>query len=96
MPLRKLSSTKEFIVRDLKDNPVRFALESIGMFINFTACIIMAMYAPTPPMVTVYLFFLVASVLLLISALTRGSTGFTIMYIGFIIIDGIGLYNSLT
>ena len=95
MPQKHLSSTQEFIIKDFKSHPYRFCLEASGMLMNFVACIIMAMLSPTPPMATVYVFFLIASILLLTSALSRRSTGFTVMYIGFLIIDSVGLYNSV-
>lgn len=83
-----------WIHEDFGNNPYRFSAEAIGMLANFAACIWMALTSPTPPMFNIYILFLVATTFLLGCAISRGSTFFTLMYIGFLFIDGIGFYNS--
>ena len=83
-----------WVREDLGKNPYRFLCEAIGMSTNFAACIWMALTSPTPPMFNIYILFLIATFFLLGCAISRGSTFFTLMYVGFLIIDGIGFYNA--
>lgn len=53
------------------------------------------LYSPTPPMFWAYIFFILASVLLLGSAYSRKSFGFTTMYVVYLGIDGIGFIKTL-
>ena len=85
----------EWIHDDFGKNPLRFVCEALGMSTNFAACIWMAMTSPTPPMFEIYILFLIATSFLLGCAVSRGSTFFTMMYVGFLIIDGIGFYNAI-
>ena len=49
----------------------------------------------TPPMFYAYIFFIIASILLMGAALSRKSFGFTLMYIIYLGIDGIGFLKTL-
>jgi hypothetical protein len=48
-----------------------------------------------PPMFWAYIFFLVASALLLWAAYSRRSVGFALMYLVYLGIDGIGFLKTL-
>ena len=85
----------DWIRDDFSKNPLRFVCEALGMGFNFAACIWMATTAPNPPMLQIYTLFLIATVFLFSCAVSRRSTFFSLMYIGFLIIDGVGFFNSL-
>ena len=65
------------------------------MISNLIASLILMLYSPTPPMFWAYIFFILASVLLLGSAYSRKSFGFTTMYVVYLGIDGIGFIKTL-
>ena len=88
-------STLEWIKEDYSSNPIRFCCEVIGMISNLIASLILMWYSPNPPMFWAYIFFLLASVLLMSAAFSRKSFGFTIMYIVYLGIDGIGFLKTL-
>lgn len=84
-----------WIKEDYNSNPLRFITEVTGMLANIGASLILMWYSPTPPMFWAYVFFLTASVLLMSAAFSRKSFGFTLMYLGYILIDGIGFFKTL-
>jgi hypothetical protein len=43
-----------------------------------------------------YVFFLIATILLMSAAISRKSFGFTVMYIAYLAIDGIGFLKTLS
>ena len=80
----------QWIYQDYKSHPVRFTTEVSGMIFNLIAAI-----SPNPPMFWAYIFFLLASGLLMTAAFSRKSFGFTLMYIIYLGIDGIGFLKTL-
>jgi hypothetical protein len=84
-----------WIKEDYSINPFRFTIEVSGMLANFIASIILMWYSPNPPMFIAYIFFLLASVLLMTAAYSRRSFGFTFMYLGYLAIDGVGFIKTL-
>ena len=84
-----------WISQDYKSNPQRSLCEVVGMISNLIASIILMWYSPNPPMFYAYIFFIIASILLMGAALSRKSFGFTLMYIIYLGIDGIGFLKTL-
>lgn len=84
-----------WIADDYKSHPVRFCTEVVGMISNLMASLILMWYSPNPPMFLAYIFFLLASVLLMGAAFSRKSFGFTAMYITYLGIDLIGFIKTL-
>lgn len=84
-----------WIRQDFNTNPLRFLMEIVGMTSNLIASLILMIYSPNPPMFYAYIFFLLASVLLIASAISRRSTGLTVMYITYLGIDGVGFIKTL-
>ena len=84
-----------WIAEDFQKNRVRFIVEIIGMCSNLIAALILMWFSPNPPMFWAYIFFLIASALLLWAAYSRGSVGFALMYLVYLGIDGIGLIKTL-
>ena len=85
----------KWIIEDYKSKPIRFVTEVSGMIFNLMAALILMWYSPNPPMFWAYIFFLLASVLLMSAAFSRKSFGFTFMYIVYLAIDGIGFLKTL-
>jgi hypothetical protein len=85
----------QWIKEDYATNPVRFTTEVCGMTLNLMAAIILMWYSPNPPMFWAYIFFILASGLLMVAAFSRKSFGFTFMYIVYLMIDGIGFLKTL-
>ena len=87
--------TLEWIKEDYRQNPFRFCCEVIGMTSNLTASMILMWNSPNPPMFIAYIFFLIATVFLIYGAWSRKSFGFTVMYLVYLAIDGIGFIKTL-
>tara|TARA_R110000823_G_scaffold75450_16_gene172662 strand:+ start:410 stop:709 length:300 start_codon:yes stop_codon:yes gene_type:complete len=90
-----MSQTLAWIRQDWKSNPIRFLAEVFGFLFNFIAATLIAITSPNPPMFYAYIFYIMASVLLIFAAYSRKSTGFTVMYVMFLSIDGIGFVNAI-
>ena len=88
-------NTMQWIKEDYKSNPFRFCCEVIGMISNLIASLILMWYSPTPPMFIAYIFFLIATCFLMYGAWSRQSFGFTVMYLVYLGIDGIGFAKTL-
>tara|TARA_B100002019_G_C21092921_1_gene509549 strand:- start:286 stop:576 length:291 start_codon:yes stop_codon:yes gene_type:complete len=88
-------TTIEWIKEDYTSNPFRFVCEVIGMISNLIASLILMWYSPNPPMFVAYIFFLVATCFLMYGAFSRRSFGFTVMYLVYLAIDGIGFVKTL-
>jgi hypothetical protein len=84
-----------FIQKDWKSHKIRVCAETAGMLISLIVALIIMVTTPLPPMILCYVLWEVASVLLLSAAVSRGSLGFSILYSGFLVVDGIGLTRTL-
>ena len=85
-----------WIQEDYQSNKLRFMAEITGMTSNLMASLILMWYSPNPPMFWAYVFFLIATILLMSAAISRKSFGFTVMYIAYLAIDGIGFLKTLS
>ena len=85
----------KWIIEDYKSKPVRFITEVSGMIFNLMASLILMWYSPNPPMFIAYIFFLVATCFLMYGAFSRRSFGFTVMYLVYLAIDGIGFIKTI-
>ena len=84
-----------FIRYDWNSHRLRFVLEVCGVTCNIIASILLAVTAQDPWLAHVYTLFLMASSMLIYTSYLRGSTGFVVLYAVFIVIDTIGLSNTL-
>ena len=84
-----------WIAEDFQKNRTRFIVEIVGMCSNLMAALILMWFSPNPPMFWAYIFFLIASALLLWAAYSRRSVGFALMYLVYLGIDGIGFIKTL-
>ena len=85
----------QWIQDDYTSHPVRFVIEALGMIFNLSAALLMAFMSPTPNMFWVYILFLTATSFLILAAVHRKSTGFLVMYVGYLLIDGFGFIKTL-
>tara|TARA_A100001388_G_scaffold174071_1_gene130136 strand:- start:1059 stop:1376 length:318 start_codon:yes stop_codon:yes gene_type:complete len=88
-------TTLQWIKEDFKSNPKRFCYEVIGMLSNLIASLILMWYSPNPPMFVAYIFFLIATCFLMYGAWSRRSFGFTLMYLVYLGIDGVGFIKTI-
>lgn len=84
-----------FIQRDWKAHKVRLCAETLGMTVSLLVALIIMVTTPFPPMLLCYVLWELASALLLGSAMSRGSVGFSCLYGGFLVIDLIGLIRTV-
>jgi hypothetical protein len=84
-----------FIQNDWKAHKVRLCAETLGMLISLVVALIIMMTTPLPPMLLCYFLWETASALLLGSAMSRGSVGFSFLYGGFLVIDFVGLVRTV-
>lgn len=84
-----------FIQNDWKAHKVRLCAETLGMSISLVVAVIIMLTTPWPPMLLCYLLWELASALLLGSAMSRGSVGFSFLYAGFLVIDFVGLIRTV-
>ena len=80
---------------DYNSNPLRFSCEVIGMISNLIASLILMWFSPYPPMFIAYIFFLIATAFLMYGAGSRKRFGFTVMYLVYLGIDGIGFIKTI-
>lgn len=93
--MKALGRVAKFVEEDWKSNPVRFILETIAWFLSIGASVIMALTVPNPPLLIVYIFWVVGCGLYAWCALTRGSFGMLANYILLTAIDTYGLIAIL-
>lgn len=84
-----------YILDDYRSNKVRAIAEIVGMLIGVGVSVVLAVTTPVPPMVLCYMGWVVSAILLGVSSWHRGSTGLTILYGSFLVIDTIGLLRTL-
>ena len=93
--MKALGRVAKFVEEDWNSNPVRFILETIAWFLSIGASVIMALTVPNPPLLIVYIFWVVGCGLYAWCALTRGSFGMLANYILLTAIDTYGLIAIL-
>ena len=80
-----------FISDDYYHNSRRFVLEMIGMIASILASFVLAVTVPDPNIGVCYLLWMIGSSCLIVTSINRGSTGFTIIYGTFLVIDSVGM-----
>lgn len=91
----KVGSAVDFIAFDYYVDSRRFVLEMIGMIASILASLVLASTVPDPNIGLCYLLWMIGSSCLVMTSLSRGSTGFTIIYGTFLFIDSIGMIRWL-
>lgn len=91
----KVGVAVDFIALDYYMDSRRFVLEMIGMIASILASVVLATTVPDPNIGLCYLLWMIGSSCLVMTSLSRGSTGFTIIYGTFLFIDSIGMVRWL-
>lgn len=85
----------QFVAKDFKSHPVRFVIELIAWALSISASVIMALTVPNPPLLIIYLCWVVGCSLYAWAAITRGSFGMLANYALLTAIDTYGLIAIL-
>lgn len=85
----------DFIMKDYESHKLRLVLEVIGMLLGAGASVLLAATTPHPPMIYAYIMWLFSALLLSTCSWHRGSVGLTVLYLAYLVIDGIGCYRTL-
>jgi len=87
--------TLNWIKKDYKSYPLRFAAEFAAWVLSVVVAITMALTLPTPPFLWIYPAFIVTCSMLAWAAWTRQSFGMLANYLLMISIDSVGLIRLL-
>ena len=85
----------KFILTDFKSNPLRFVIEVVAWTLSIAASAIMALTVPNPPLLLIYILWVVGCSLYAWASLTRGSFGMLANYLLLTAIDTYGLIAIL-
>jgi len=85
----------QFVAKDFKSHPIRFVVEVIAWILSISASIIMALTVPNPPLIIIYLFWVIGCSLYAWCAISRGSFGMFANYALLTAIDTYGLIAVL-
>ncbi len=84
-----------YVRKDFTSNPLRASCEIVGMACGVGASVLLAITTPQPLLFTCYILWMIASVLLFIGSISRGSTGLAIAYMAYFLIDLFGILNTV-
>lgn len=93
--MKALGRVAKFVEEDWKSNSVRFILELVAWALSISASVVMALTVPNPPLLIVYILWVVGCGLYSWCALTRGSFGMLANYLLLTAIDTYGLIAIL-
>ena len=93
--MKALGRVAKFVEEDWKSNTVRFILELIAWALSISASVIMALTVPNPPLLIIYICWVIGCGLYAWCALTRGSFGMLANYMLLTAIDTYGLIAIL-
>lgn len=85
----------QYIIEDFKLNWLRATVEMVGMILALGVSLLLALTTPTPPMLYAYIGWLLSAVCLGACSWHRGSTGLTMTYAGFLVLDGYGFFKTI-
>ena len=85
----------KFILTDFKSNPLRFTIEVVAWALSIAASGIMAFTVPNPPLLLVYILWVVGCSMYAWASWTRGSFGMLANYLLLTAIDTYGLIQII-
>jgi len=91
----RVGAAVDFIVDDFYEDSRRFVMEMVGMIASILASVVLASTVPEPNIGLCYFLWMVGASCLVVTSLSRESTGFTIIYGTFLFIDSIGMVRWL-
>lgn len=86
-----LSNTRNWMVRDFQEWPLRFCLEILAWVFSIGCALGMTIYLPNPPLLPLYAIWVVSTIIYTWAAWTRGSFGMLANYFLLFCIDTVGL-----
>ena len=90
-----LGRVAKFVEEDWRSHPVRFVIEVIAWLLSISASVIMALTVPNPPLLIIYIFWVLGCSLYSWAAITRGSFGMLANYLLLTAIDTYGLIKLI-
>jgi len=87
--------TIEWIKADLRENPIRFALEVFAWLMSISCSVIMMLTVPTPPFLLLYPMFITQCMIFGWASYTRKSFGMLSNYLLLVTIDSVALSRML-
>lgn len=90
-----LGRVAKFVEEDWRSHPVRFVIELVAWVLSISASVIMALTVPNPPLLIIYICWVVGCSLYAWAAITRGSFGMLANYALLTAIDTYGLIAIL-
>jgi len=90
-----LGRVAQFVAKDWRSHPVRFVIEVIAWALSISASVIMALTVPNPPLLLIYIFWVIGCSLYSWAAITRGSFGMLANYLLLTAIDTYGLIQLI-
>jgi hypothetical protein len=82
--------------KDFRDNKLIFWLEMVGTLGCMVAAGLLALTAPTPPLLYVYIAYMIGSSTLATASYLRNNGFWFILNLFFFSVDIVGLFNTLT
>jgi len=83
------------IYRDFSSDPVRFVVELFAWALSISCALTLALTAPNPPLLEIYIGWVVGSSMYAWAAWTRGSFGMLANYLLLVCIDMAGLTRMI-
>jgi hypothetical protein len=90
-----VASTRQWIVADWHSNPVRFTVEISAWALSIGCSLSMALTVPNPPLVILYILWIIGCAMYGWAAYTRRSFGMIANYLLLVIIDLVALTRLL-
>ena len=90
-----VASIRQWIVADWHSNPVRFIVEISAWALSIGCSLGMALTVPNPPLVTLYILWIIGCAMYGWAAYTRRSFGMIANYLLLVIIDLVALTRLL-
>jgi len=90
-----LGRVAQFVAKDFRSHPIRFVVELIAWALSISASVIMALTVPNPPLLIIYLCWVIGCSLYAWAAISRGSFGMLANYALLTAIDTYGLIAIL-
>ena len=85
------ANTRDYMIRDYQEYPLRFILEILGWFGSVGCALGMTYYLPNPPLLQLYTIWVMSTAIYTWAAWTRGSFGMLANYALLLCIDTVGL-----
>ena len=90
-----IQDTWLYIQRDHTSWPLRFWMEVLAWAISIGCSITMAVTVPNPPLIPLYIVWVIGCAIYAWAAWTRGSFGMLANYVALTLIDSVGLIRML-